>query len=334
MPFKPLKLVPDTTTWRFMALHRIAMLASAALMLVSVALFFGVGLNYGIDFKGGTLIEIKTTDGPANLGELRSRLGGLGLGDVQIQTFGAPDDVLIRVQEQPGGEKAQQAVVDKVKGALGDNVEYRRTEVVGPTVSQELIESGTLAVVLAIFGVLVYIWLRFEWQFSVGAVIALVHDVVLTIGMFSALQIEFGLPIIAAILTIVGYSLNDTVVVYDRVRENLRKYKKMALPDLIDLSVNDTLSRTVVTSTTTLIALVALYVLGGEVIRGFVFAMIWGVVIGTYSSIFVAAPLLLMLGVTRDWSGLGGAKVKEPGSREPEAKATSSPSGRARETAS
>jgi preprotein translocase SecF subunit len=328
MPFKPLKLVPDVTTWRFMAVHRIAMAASAALMLISVALFFGVGLNYGIDFKGGTLIEIKTTDGPADLGELRSKLNGLGLGDVQIQTFGAPDDVLIRVQEQAGGEKAQQAVVDQVKGALGENVEYRRVEVVGPTVSQELIESGTLAVVLAIFGVLVYIWLRFEWQFSVGAVIALVHDVVLTIGMFSALQIEFGLPIIAAILTIVGYSLNDTVVVYDRIRENLRKYKKMPLPELIDLSVNDTLSRTVVTSVTTLIALLALYVLGGEVIRGFVFAMIWGVVIGTYSSIFVAAPLLLVLGVTRDWSGLGGAKVKEPGAK------TSSASSQARETAS
>ena len=331
MPFKPLKLVPEDTHVGFMAFHRIAIMASAALMLLSVVLFFGVGLNYGIDFKGGTLIEIKTTDGPADLGELRSKLNSLGLGDVQIQTFGAPDDVLIRVQEQPGGETAQQAVVDKVKGALGENVEYRRVEVVGPTVSQELIESGTLAVVLAIFGVLVYIWLRFEWQFSVGAVIALVHDVVLTIGMFSALQIEFGLPIIAAILTIVGYSLNDTVVVYDRVRENLRKYKKMPLPDLIDVSINDVLSRTVVTSVTTLIALLALYILGGEVIRGFVFAMIWGVVIGTYSSIFVAAPLLLMLGVTRDWSGLGGAKVKEPGA---EKSAATAGSGQARETAS
>jgi len=315
MPFKPIKLVPANTHVRFMAFHRIAMAASAVLMLVSFVLFFGVGLNYGIDFKGGTLIEIKTTDGPADISDLRDKLGGLGLGDVQIQTFGAPDDVLIRVQEQPGGEKAQQAVVDKVKGALGDNVEYRRTEVVGPTVSQELIESGTLAVILAIFGVLVYIWLRFEWQFSVGAVIALVHDVVLTIGVFSLLQIEFGLPIIAAILTIVGYSLNDTVVVYDRVRENLRKYKKMPLTDLLDLSINETLSRTIVTSVTTLIALLALYILGGEVIRGFVFAMIWGVLVGTYSSIFVGAPLLLILGVTRDWSGLGGAKVKEPGGK-------------------
>lgn len=328
MPFKPVKLLPEDTHVPFMAYHRIAIAASAVLMLISVALFFTVGLNYGIDFRGGTLIEIKTTDGPADISELRDKLDGLGLGDVQIQTFGAPDDVLIRVQEQPGGEQAQQAVVDKVKGALGENIEYRRTEVVGPTVSQELIESGTLAVVLAIFGVLVYIWLRFEWQFSVGAVIALVHDVVLTIGIFSALQIEFGLPIIAAILTIVGYSLNDTVVVYDRVRENLRKYKKMPLPELIDLSVNDVLSRTIVTSVTTLIALLALYILGGEVIRGFVFAMIWGVVVGTYSSIFVGAPLLLILGVKRDWSGLGGAKVKEPG-----AKATSS-AGQPRETAS
>jgi len=327
MPFKPLKLVPNETHIRFMVFHRIAMAASAVLMVLSIALFFGVGLNYGIDFKGGTLIEIKT-EGPADIGELRAKLGRLGLGDVQIQTFGAPDDVLIRVQEQPGGESAQQAVVDTVKGALGENVEYRRVEVVGPTVSQELIESGTLAVILAIFGVLVYIWLRFEWQFSAGAVIALVHDVVLTIGMFSALQIEFGLPIIAAILTIVGYSLNDTVVVYDRVRENLRKYKKMPLSDLLDLSVNNTLSRTIVTSTTTLIALLALYILGGEVIRGFIFAMIWGVVIGTYSSIFVAAPLLLWLGVTRDWSGLGGAKMKEPGAK------AASAGNKARETAS
>jgi preprotein translocase SecF subunit len=326
MPFKPIKLVPADTHVPFMAYHRIAMIASAVLMLLSVMLFFGVGLNYGIDFRGGTLIEIKT-DGPADIGELRDELGGLGLGDVQIQTFGAPDDVLIRVQEQPGGEQAQQVVVEKVRGALGEDVEYRRVEVVGPTVSQELIESGTLAVILAIFAVLVYIWLRFEWQFSVGAVIALVHDVVLTIGMFSVLQIEFGLPIIAAILTIVGYSLNDTVVVYDRVRENLRKYKKMPLTDLLDQSVNETLSRTIVTSVTTLIALLSLYILGGEVIRGFVFAMIWGVVIGTYSSIFVAAPLLLMLGVKRDWSGLGGAKIKEPGGQ-----ATASEE--ARETAS
>ena len=327
MPFKPIKLVPPGTNVPFMAYHRIAMMASAVLMLLSVVLFFGVGLNYGIDFKGGTLIEIKTTDGPADIGELRDKLSGFGLGDVQIQTFGAPDDVLIRVQEQPGGESAQQAVIDKVKGALGEDVQYRRVEVVGPTVSQELIESGTLAVVLAIFGVLVYIWLRFEWQFSVGAVIALVHDVVLTIGVFSAVQIEFGLPIIAAILTIVGYSLNDTVVVYDRVRENLRKYKKMPLAELLNLSVNETLARTIVTSVTTLIALLSLYILGGEVIRGFVFAMILGVLVGTYSSIFVGAPLLLMLGVKRDWSGLGGAKMKAQGG---EAKTASD----ARETAS
>lgn len=328
MPFKPIKLVPSGTHIHFMSIHRICMMVSGALMLLSVALFFGVGLNYGIDFRGGTLIEIKTEESPADIGALRSKLSALGLGDVQIQTFGAPDDILIRVQEQPGGEAAQQAVVEDVKGALGDSVEYRRVEVVGPTVSQELIESGTLAVVLAIFGVLVYIWLRFEWQFSVGAVLALIHDVVLTIGMFCALQIEFGLPIIAAILTIVGYSLNDTVVVYDRVRENLRKYKKMRLSDLLDLSVNETLSRTVVTSVTTLIALLSLYILGGEVIRGFVFAMIWGVVVGTYSSIFIAAPLLSILGVSRDWSGLGGAKVKGPGQR------AASSTGRARETAS
>ncbi|MHA1165906.1 MAG: protein translocase subunit SecF, partial [Alphaproteobacteria bacterium] len=192
------------------------------------------------------------------------------------------------------------------------SVEYRRVEVVGPTVSGELIQSGAIAVLVAIFSVLLYIWFRFEWQFSAGAVAALVHDVVLTIGLFCLLQLEFGLSIIAAILTIVGYSLNDTVVVFDRVRENLRKFKKMPLSELLDLSINDTLSRTILTSVTTLVALLSLYIFGGQVIRGFTFAMIWGVIVGTYSSVFVASPLLLMLGVKREWSGTGGAKVKQP----------------------
>ncbi len=311
---KGIRFLPEGTHIRFIGWRKLSFAVSALAMVASIALFLVVDLNYGIDFRGGTLIEIGSKSGPANLGDLRSKLGDLGLGDVQVQEFGSPTEVLIRIEQQPGGEDEQQNAIKAVKGALGDTVDYRRVEVVGPTVSGELQRDGTIAVLVAIFAVLVYIWFRFEWQFSIGAVAALVHDVVLTIGMFSILQIEFNLSIIAAILTIVGYSLNDTVVVYDRVRENLRKYKKMALDELLDLSINDTLSRTILTSVTTLIALGSLYVFGGEVIRGFTFAMIWGVIIGTYSSIFIAAPLLLVLGVKRDWSGLGGAKVKEPAS--------------------
>ena len=309
---KLLQIFPEETRFPFLGMRKIAFGLSGALALLSVVLFFSAGLNYGIDFLGGTLIEIKYKGGPAPIGEIRKKLGRLKLGDVQIQTFGSPSEVLIRVEEQTGGDKAQQQVLAKVKTVRGDKVEYRRVEVVGPKVSGELKVSGALAVGLAILAVLVYIWFRFEWQFGLGAVIALVHDVVLTIGLFSAFQLEFNLSIVAAILTIVGYSLNDTVVVYDRVRENLRKFKKMPLIDLLDKSINDTLSRTVVTSLTTLLALLALYVFGGEVIRGFTFAMIWGVMVGTYSSIFIASPVLLILGVKRDWSKV--AKSEGPAS--------------------
>lgn len=309
---KGIRFIPSDTRIPFIAFRKLSLAASLTAMLASIVLFFVVDLNYGIDFRGGTLIEIRSKTGPADLAALRSRLGGLGLGDVQVQEFGEPEEVLIRIEQQPGGDAAQQKAISAVKGSLGDSVDYRRVEVVGPTVSGELVQSGTIAVLVAIFAVLIYIWFRFEWQFSIGAVAALIHDVTLTIGVFSLLQIEFNLSIIAAILTIVGYSLNDTVVVFDRVRENLRKFKKMELAELLDLSVNETLSRTILTSVTTLIALGSLYVFGGEVIRGFTFAMIWGVVVGTYSSVFVAAPLLLMLGVKREWSGLGGSKVKEP----------------------
>ncbi len=315
MYFRGLDFLPRDTAFRFVYLRTVALGASAALVVGSLLLFATVGLNYGIDFRGGTLIEIQTQDGPADIADLRSKIGDLGLGDVSIQEFGAPTDVLIRVEEQPGGEKAQQVVVEKIKGALGDTVTYRRTEVVGPAVSEELKESGTWAVIASIAAVLLYIWFRFEWQFAVGAIAALLHDVILTIGIFSLLRLEFNLPIVAALLTIVGYSLNDTVVVYDRIRENLRKYKKMPLDQLIDLSINNTLSRTILTSVTTLLALLALFIFGTEVIRGFTFAMIWGVVIGTYSSVFVAAPLLMYFGVKRDWSGLGGPKVADPSAR-------------------
>lgn len=306
---RKLKLVPDDTSIPFIGMRFIALAISTAMVLGSIVMVIVMGLNFGIDFRGGTMIEIGTEE-PADIADLRNRLGGLGLGEVQIQEFGAPTDVLIRIETQPGGEDAQRAAIQTVRDELGDAVEYRRVEVVGPTVSGELIEAGVLAIILAVGMMLVYIWFRFEWQFSVGAVVALVHDVVITLGLFAVLQLEFNLSIIAALLTIVGYSMNDTVVVYDRVREKLRKYKRLPLAELLDLAVNKTLSRTVMTSVTTLLALLSLYIFGGEVIRGFTFAMIWGIIIGTYSSIFVASPLLLWLGVKRDWSGAGAG---EPG---------------------
>lgn len=292
---RTLKLVPDDTKIAFMRHRKWAFPLSAALVVLSMVLFAVNGLNLGIDFRGGTLMQIKTIEGPANIGEIRDVLSDLDLGDVQVQEFGSPQDVLIRIQQQDGGEQAQQAVVELVRGILAGTVSFERVEVVGPAVSGELTQTGILAVVASLGAVLIYIWLRFEWQFAVGAVVATLHDVLLTIGMFALLQLEFNLASIAAVLTIVGYSLNDTVVVYDRVREKLRKFKRMPIIELLDLAINKTLSRTALTSITTLLALGALYVFGGEVIASFTFAMIWGVVIGTYSSIFIAAPLLMFL---------------------------------------
>ncbi len=271
---------------------------SALLILMSFGLFLGKGLNYGIDFQGGILIEVRT-DKTANIGAMRATLAKLNLGEVALQKFGQPTDVLIRIQRQDGGEGAQQAAVEKVKGALGTEVDYRRTEFVGPKVSEELFWDGVIAVSMAIMAILVYIWFRFEWQFGFGAVVALTHDVLSTIGIFALLGLEFNLATVAAILTIAGYSINDTVVVYDRVRENLRKYKKKEFGELLNDSVNQTLSRTVMTSITTLLALLALYLLGGEVIKDFSFAMIWGVIVGTYSSICLAVPMLMYLNVNR-----------------------------------
>lgn len=302
-----IRLVPQNTTFAFIRLRKMAFSFSLIMAVASIALFFSQGLNYGIDFRGGTMIEAGFS-APADLNAIRATVGGLDLGDVAVQEFGDPTDVLIRIEQQSGGDEVQQNVVDTVKSALSaqwPDISYRRVEVVGPKVSGELIQTGAMAVGFAVIAMLIYIWFRFEWQFSVGAVIALVHDVVLTIGMFAITGLEFNLSIIAAILTIVGYSMNDTVVVYDRVRENLRKYKKKPLDALLDFSLNETLSRTTMTSLTTLLALGSLYIFGGEVIRGFTAAMIWGVVVGTYSSIFVAAPILLVLGVKRDWSQEG-----------------------------
>ena len=293
-----LTLIPAVTNIQFVDKKALFFAFSAFLVLSSMALFTIRGLNYGIDFKGGILIEVRMP-APAGLGEMRRSLSGLGLGEVTLQEFGAPTDVLIRVQRQKGGEGAQQQAVETVKAALGTSVDYRRTEFVGPKVSEELFWDGVYAVGAAITAILLYIWFRFEWQFGLGAIIALVHDVLTTIGVFALLGLEFNLSTVAAILTIAGYSINDTVVVYDRVRENLRRYNKMPLAELLDESVNATLSRTVMTSVTTLLALLALYFMGGEVIRDFSFAMIWGVVIGTYSSICLAVPLLLHLNVRR-----------------------------------
>jgi len=304
--------LPSDTHFRFMKFWRVGFFVSTGLSVLSIVLFFVVGLNYGIDFQGGTLVEIQTKDGPANIAEMRSEIGELNLGDVQIQQFGAPDTVLIRVVRQPGGEDAQQRAVQLMRDMFADTVDFRRVEVVGPRVSGELAQAGIIAVVVALLAIMVYIWLRFEWQFAVGAVITTLHDVLLTIGIFAVTQLEFNLSTIAAVLTIVGYSLNDTVVVYDRLRENLRRYKKMAMPEMIDLSINQMLSRTLMTSITTLIALGALFVFGGEVIRSFTFAMIWGVLIGTYSSIFVAAPLLIWFGLRPSSPDDSAAGTAEP----------------------
>ncbi len=309
-------LISPNVNIRFIPRKKIFFVFSALLVAISVGLFTIKGLSYGIDFQGGIMIDVRTP-GPADIGAMRGQLSKLGLGEVSLQEFGQPDDVLIRVQRQEGGEAAQQAAVTKVKQALGPKIEYRRTEFVGPKVSKELFWDGVMAVSFAILAILVYIWFRFEWQFGLGAVTALIHDVLSTIGLFALLGLEFNLSTVAAVLTIAGYSINDTVVVFDRVRENLRRYKKMALPELFNNSINQTLSRTVMTSVTTLLALLALYFLGGEVLRDFSFAMIWGVIIGTYSSVCLAVPLLLYLNIRR--TGLPGDKPDTVEAAAPEA---------------
>ncbi|MGB7203991.1 MAG: protein translocase subunit SecF [Anderseniella sp.] len=298
---KPFRFVPDNTNIPFMKFARPGFYVSIAAVIATIVLFATVGLNYGIDFKGGTQIQIRMKDGSAaDIDGLRKTIGQLGLGASELQEFGQASDVSIRIESQPGGEEAQQVAIAKVKQALGDNVEYRAVDIVGPKVSGELARDGILAVLLAFVAIMIYIWLRFEWQFAIGTVATLVHDVALTIGLFSILRLPFDLTIIAALLTIVGYSLNDTVVVFDRFRENLRKYKKMSFDEMVDMSLNQTLPRTLMTSISTLVALLSLYVFGGEVLRGFTFAMIWGVIIGTYSSIFIGAPLLSLLGAYID----------------------------------
>jgi preprotein translocase subunit SecF len=293
---KLLRIIPDDTTFGFMNFRSISFPISAFLSVVSVVTFLLIGLNFGIDFTGGTLIEMKAISGKADIAAVRKATVEIGIGDVEVQEFGNLGEVSLRFGLQAGGDKGQQVVVERVRGTFGGEYEFRRVEVVGPRVSGELVQSGILGVVLSVLAVLIYLWFRFEWQFAVGAVIATLHDLVLTIGFFAVTQIEFNMTSIAAILTIVGYSLNDTVVVFDRIRELLRKYKRLPIANLLDLSINTTLSRTVMTSMTTSLALLALVLFGGSVIKSFSYAMIFGVVIGTYSSIFIAAPVLIYLG--------------------------------------
>jgi preprotein translocase subunit SecF len=308
-----LRIVPDDTKFDFMRFRRISFPLSAAMSILAITLYFFHGLNFGIDFKGGLLIEVKTISGqPADLAQMRSTLGGLGLGEVQLQQFGTPDDVLIRVGEQPGGDEAQQAAVNKVRGALGTNLNYQRVEVVGPRVSGELLSYGVIGLMLAIFCILIYLWFRFEWQFALGAMIANVHDIVLTIGFMSITRIDFDLTSIAALLTILGYSLNDTVVIYDRIREMLRRYKKMPMPELLNASVIQTLSRSVITHLTVSLALLALLLFGGQAIHSFTATMMFGVVlVGTYTSVFIASPILIYLGVGRGGDALTRAEAKD-----------------------
>jgi preprotein translocase SecF subunit len=297
------RLVPVDTHLRFVRYQNWAYAFSGALVILTLILLPTRGLNMGIDFRGGILIEAGMPTAAPDLAAMRAALNGLGLGEVALQEFGSPSDILIRLERQAGGEPAQLAAVDQVKATLqkefGDDISYRRVEMVGPKVSAELFWSSAWALGLALLAILVYVWFRFEWQFGVGGVIALAHDAFTTLGVFSLLGLEFNLATVAALLTIVGYSINDTVVIYDRIRENLRRYKTMPLADLIDLSVNQTLSRTVMTSATTLLALIALAVVGGPVIRDFTIAMIWGVLIGCYSTVYVASPIVLHLHLRR-----------------------------------
>ncbi len=308
---KAIRIIPDDTHIDFVSLKFGAFVLSAVLFLGSLGLVMTKGLNFGIDFTGGTLIEVRLDEAPS-LGELRDRLNALDIGAVSIQEFGSPDDLLIRLPQQAGGVEAQQLAVEAVRNSLNtiygeEAVDYRRTEFVGPQVGGELIQAGLFAVIFSMIGILIYVTVRFEWQFGLAAVIALVHDAVITIGYFALTGQEFNLATVAAVLMIAGYSINDTVVVFDRVRENLRKFKKKSLPELLNLSVNQMLARTLLTSLTTLLALFALYVFGGEVIRGFVNALIFGIFVGTYSSTFVAGAILLYINPRKNTSATEGA---------------------------
>jgi preprotein translocase subunit SecF len=296
---RPIKFIPDDTRIDFLSKRLVLLVVSTVFLvgcLVSVAV---QGLNFGIDFTGGILVEVRTAE-PADLGDYRSKLNNVVEGDISLTTFGEdPRDLLIRVPEQPGGEAANTAALSRVKDALGSDVEYRRTELVGPKVGNELVEAGMLAMGLSILIIAAYIWFRFEWQYAMGGIIALLHDVIATIGLFSLFQIQFDLTSVAAVLTVAGYSINDTVVIFDRVREEMRRYKKLSVGEVLNLAINKTLSRTILTSGTTVLAVGCLFLFGGEVLRGFSLAIIWGIFIGTYSSIYVAVPSLIYFNFSR-----------------------------------
>jgi len=297
---KLLRLAPENTKFGFMRFRRVSYPFSALMSIISVVLFLSVGVNFGIDFSGGTLIELRAKSGTADVADLRATAQKLALGDVEVQAFGNASDVTLRFGVQTGGDAAQEAAVNRVRQALEDKYDFRRVEVVGPRVSGELVQSGTLGVVISIIAVLCYLWFRFEWQFAVGAIIATMHDLLLTVGFFAITRLEFNTTSIAAILTIVGYSLNETVVVLDRIREMLRKYRRMPTDQLIDVSVNAVLPRTIMTATTVFLALLSLVIFGGEVIRSFSLAMIWGIFVATYSSVFICSPMLIYLGLRSD----------------------------------
>ena len=312
-----LRLAPENTKFGFMRFRRWSYPFSAVLSIVSVVMFLLVGMNFGIDFAGGTLMEVRAKAGDADLAQLRSLGEETGLGHIEVQGFGNRTDATLRFGVQPGGDGAQEAAVKKIQAALADRYEFRRVEVVGPRVSGELVQSGTIGVVVSIFAVLLYLWFRFEWQFAVGAVIATMHDLLLTVGFFSVTHLEFNTTSIAAILTIVGYSLNEAVIVLDRIREVMRKYKRLSTAEMIDMSINAVLPRTIMTATTVFLALLALVLFGGEVIKSFSLAMMWGIFVGTYSSIFICSPILIYLGVRNEQkaeskSGTPGAGGKKP----------------------
>ncbi len=284
----------------FFSVRKLAFSFSVVLIISSFFFLWKQKLNLGIDFIGGIMIDAKFSSNP-NINQLRLDLGNLSLGNFEIQEFGSPDNILIKIEKQKGDEANQLAAIEKVKSLLPVNVDYRRIEFVGPKVGEELKLMGFKAVIFSLIAMFIYIWIRFSgWQFGLGAILAVIHDVILTMGFFSISQIEFNLASIAAILTIAGYSINDTVVVFDRIRENINKLRNFSIFDLLNKSINSTLSRTLMTSITTLIALISLYMLGGEVIRGFIIVMIWGVVVGTYSSIFIASPLIAILGFKKE----------------------------------
>ncbi len=310
MKLKPLFRLSQKMKLHYVKYFKLCLGLSIVAIVGTIVLLSTIGLNFGIDFKGGTLIQIETPSA-TDAGQLRTTLSQLGLGEIQLQAFGSDKEFLIRFPDQPGGPDAQKVAADKVLKAIPAGSKELRREQVGSTVSKELIASAIWALVFTNLGIFIYVWFRFEWQFAIGAIVSMIHDVMFTMGVFAFFRLDFDLTIVAALLTILGYSINDTVVIYDRIRENLRRYKKMPLGDLLDLSVNETMSRTIMTVGTVFMALLALYFFGGEVIRGFTFAMLFGVLVGTYSSVFIAAPFLILIGVKRDWSGLEKAKAAQ-----------------------